>query len=339
MDPGACSVLADLRLECGVGTCSPPSVNPGPQVIPALGMLFLFRFIAELEFFLLPKVPLSLPISSCGSSIVLEGDPGVGGVCDRDDLRVVNVKVAGRLFDSWDGARARGALRGSVGTACWSTTFSTRELVRLRKLVAFLKTPGLLSFVEGDEDSTGLTFVMLILLLVRRERITGAARGGCSIVGLCERELMNCFGGFTFAVWIGIRGGGAGVLRSMVLASGDGAGKRLSNWSLLVFMYKNRCESQPVGVSGSTFPSLPSVLWFSSELVVSSGMASCTGSMSSMLDRMGREREFEEFEEYAEEGDLGVVGWGVEELANKAGGRDGKIVAAITMQVVASQAG
>lgn len=114
MEPGTCSVLADLRLEGGVGTCSPPSVNPGPQVIPVLGVLFLFRWIAELEFFLLPNAPLSVPISNCGSSIVLDGDPGVGGVFDRDDLRVVNVKLGGRLLDSWDGARTRGVLLGSV---------------------------------------------------------------------------------------------------------------------------------------------------------------------------------------------------------------------------------
>lgn len=99
MEPWTCSVLADLRLEGGIGTCNPPSVNPGPQVIPVLGALFLFRLIVELEVFLFPKPSLSLCISNRGSSIVLEGEPGVGGVFDRDDLRVVNVKLVERLFD------------------------------------------------------------------------------------------------------------------------------------------------------------------------------------------------------------------------------------------------
>lgn len=233
MEPGTCSVLADLRLECGVGTCNPPSVKPGPQVIPVLGVLFLFRLIAELEVFLLPKASLSPPISNCVSSSVLEGDPGVGGVFDRDDLRVVNVKLVGRVFESWDGARTRGVLRGSI-EAYWSTTFSTRELVRRRKLVAFLKTPDLFSVCEGEEDSIGVTFVILALLLVRRERATGGA-GGRSTVGVRKRGLLNCFGGFKFAVWIGTSRG-AGVLRSMVfLTSVDGFDRCLSNSCLLVF--------------------------------------------------------------------------------------------------------
>lgn len=57
--------------------------------------------------------------------------------------------------------------------------------------------------------------------------------------------------------------------------------------------------SLAVGVNGSRFPSLPSVLWLSSELVCSSGMDSCTGAISSML-RIGRK---EEVEEYDDEGD------------------------------------
>lgn len=238
MEPWTFSVLADLRLEGGVGTCNPPSVNPGPQVIPALGVLFLFRLMAELEVFLFPRVSLSLLISGRGSSIVLEGEPGVGGVFDRDDLRAVNVKLIGRLFDSWDGARTRGVLRGSLRSsvgAYWSITLSARELVRLRKLVAFLKTPGLFSFCEGDKDSTGVTLVMLVLLLVRGER---GIVGGCSIVGLCERGLICCFGGFTFAVWIGMSRG-VGVLRSMVFASADRMGRLLSKSCLFVFICRN----------------------------------------------------------------------------------------------------
>ena len=38
--------------------------------------------------------------------IVLEGDPGVGGVIEREDLRVENRELdVGRGFDSMDGAR------------------------------------------------------------------------------------------------------------------------------------------------------------------------------------------------------------------------------------------
>lgn len=140
--------------------------------------------------------------------------------------------------------------------AYWSRTLSIRELVRLRKLVAFLKTPGRFSFCEGDEDSTGVTLVMLVLLLVRRER---EIVGDCSIVGVWEIGFRCCFGGFTFAVWIGMSRG-VGVLRSMVLASADGVGSLLSKSCLFVFIYRNWCVPLPVGVNGSRFPSLPSVL-------------------------------------------------------------------------------
>jgi hypothetical protein len=98
-------VLADLRLEGGAGTCRPPSVKPGPQVIPGLGELSRLRLIADFEFFLFSSGSPSGPASDRVSLIVLEGDPGVGGVFDREDLRVENVKLVVRLLDSLDEAR------------------------------------------------------------------------------------------------------------------------------------------------------------------------------------------------------------------------------------------
>lgn len=98
-------MLADLRLDGGAGTCRPPSVKPGPQVIPGLGELNRLRLIADLELFLFSKCSPSGPVSDCDSLIVLEGDPGVGGVFDREDLRVENVKLVGRLLESLDEAR------------------------------------------------------------------------------------------------------------------------------------------------------------------------------------------------------------------------------------------
>lgn len=203
MLPGTCSVLADLRLEGGAGTCKPPSVKPGPQVTPGLGVLYRFKLTAEFEVFFFPSFAPFGPKSGCDSLIVLEGDPGDGGVFDREDLRVVNVKLFGRLFASLDGAVLCVVPGRSTG-AYWSTTFSTvRELLRLRKLVVFLKKPGLFSVCEGEDDSIGVSFCMLDLLLTRRVKV-----GSC-----CSSP---CFGGFTTAVWIGTDRG-AGLLRSMIL--------------------------------------------------------------------------------------------------------------------------
>jgi hypothetical protein len=178
-------VLADLRLDGGAGTCRPPSVKPGPQVTPGLGELNLLRLTADLELFLCPDTSLSATDSDCDSLIVLEGDPGVGGEFDLEDLRVEKVKlVAGRVFDSLDGVLSCGVPFSPPG-AYWSTALLILELFRLRKLLVFVNSPGLLSLCVGEaEDSIEVVFdAILALLLMRRDR----GVGGCSIVGIFER--------------------------------------------------------------------------------------------------------------------------------------------------------
>lgn len=201
-------MLADLRLEGGAGTCRPPSVKPGPQVIPGLGELNLLRLTADLEVFFFSNASPSGPTSDCDSLIVLEGDPGVGGVFDREDLRVENVKlVVGRFLDSLDGALLRDAPFVSIG-AYWSTTLLTLLLLRLRKLLVFVNRPGLFSLGEVTDDgeawSTDVVFCnILALLLMRRER----GVGGWSIEGVCDTEFLCCSGGLDTATEMGMTRG------------------------------------------------------------------------------------------------------------------------------------
>lgn len=168
-------MLADLRLEGGAGTCSPPSVKPGPQVTPGLGELYLLRLTKEFDVLFFSNASPSIPASDCDSLIVLEGDPGVGGVFDRDDLRVENVKlVAGRLFDPWDVVALVCDVPFVSMGAYWSTILFIWGLLLLRKLLVLVKRPGLFSFslFDGDaDDSMEVDFcAMLALLLTRRLR-------------------------------------------------------------------------------------------------------------------------------------------------------------------------
>jgi len=94
--PGTCSVLADRRLG-DIGTFRPLSVKPGPHVMPALGELYRFKFVAECDVFLRSRGLSSEAVSESVSLIVLAGEPGVGGVVEREVLELRDERV--KAFD------------------------------------------------------------------------------------------------------------------------------------------------------------------------------------------------------------------------------------------------